>query len=126
MVGRRSLRELVPPYKIRNKSVRERLGGSADRYSPLLSAWQRTARRAARPDARSAAWRVFGADGAQRLRQDDFAQPDRRPRQTEPRRGLGGERPHFRLYRVKTHAVAHAQHRLHFSVLSPASRADGL
>src|SRR5580704_12503685 len=66
MVGR-SPGEFVPPCKIRNKSVRERFGGSADRYSPLLSAWQRTARRAARPDARGATWRVFGLDGAQRL-----------------------------------------------------------
>ena len=90
-----------------------------------LHARQPGDRGARRRHAAGAGGRVPGADGPVGLRQDDAAQPDRRPRPADVGTGWSWPEPtSAQLSRRRAGQVAQPQRRLHLPVLQPDPGAD--
>ncbi len=86
---------------------------------------ERAHRRAPGRDARHPVGRLPRADGAVGLRQDDAAQPDRRPRHADRGLDRGGRRSHRQDVGGQAVGLARPAHRLRVPDVQPAPGPDG-
>ena len=122
----RCTRRILPLPAFHDPSSPQRHDRSHRGSPQVFPPRQRTARRAQRPDARSARGRVPRPDGPQRLRQDHAAEPHRRAGSAQRGRGVGRRPADLGHVGIAVGPLAHPAPRLRLPVLSPAAGADGL